>query len=185
MFAHDTEFNLRHIAALVNTLPGDAAIGDTAPDQLMTAADLAQFLAGWRWTGAIAGDREELEQIKALRPQLAALWRLPADELASAVNELLAQARAVPQIVDHDGIGWHLHLTAADAPLPQRVILESAMALADVVRAGETSRLRICDAPDCDDLYVDLSKNRSRRFCDGTCGNRANVAAYRARRREH
>ena len=49
MFAHDTEFNLRHIAALVNTLPGDAAIGDTAPDQLMTAADLAQFLAGWRW----------------------------------------------------------------------------------------------------------------------------------------
>ena len=39
-----------------------------------------------------------------------------------------------------------------------------------------------CAAPDCDDVLVDLSKNRSRRFCGTTCANRVNVAAFRARR---
>ena len=56
------------------------------------------------------------------------------------------------------------------------------MALVDVVRTGALDRLRICAYPDCDDVLVDLSKNRSKRFCDGGCGNRAAVSAYRARR---
>ena len=46
----------------------------------------------------------------------------------------------------------------------------------------EEDRLRECAAVTCHDVLVDLSKNRSRRFCEQNCGNRANVAAYRARR---
>ena len=38
------------------------------------------------------------------------------------------------------------------------------------------------DATDCGDVLVDLTKNRSRRFCSLTCSNRTNVAAFRARR---
>lgn len=58
------------------------------------------------------------------------------------------------------------------------------MAMIDVIRTGEMSRLRVCAADDCDAVVVDLSKNRSKRYCDvGNCGNRANVAAYRERRR--
>jgi len=34
----------------------------------------------------------------------------------------------------------------------------------------------------CGGVLVDLSKNRSKRFCDAGCGNRAAVNAYRARR---
>ena len=60
--------------------------------------------------------------------------------------------------------------------------VEAAMALVDVVRSDELDRLRVCDADDCSDVLVDLSKNRSRRYCDAGCGNRVNVAAYRARR---
>ena len=56
------------------------------------------------------------------------------------------------------------------------------MALVDVIRADELSRLWVCAADDCEDVVVDLSKNRSKRYCDGGCGNRANVAAYRARK---
>jgi predicted RNA-binding Zn ribbon-like protein len=41
----------------------------------------------------------------------------------------------------------------------------------------------VCGASDCDDVVVDLSKNRSRQFCSTRCSNRVNVAAYRARRR--
>ena len=51
-----------------------------------------------------------------------------------------------------------------------------------VIRLGERDRLQVCSAEDCDDVYVDLSRNRSRKFCDGTCGTKANVAAYRARK---
>ena len=58
--------------------------------------------------------------------------------------------------------------------------VDAAMAFADVIRAGELARLRLCAADDCDDVLVDLSKNRSRRFCGLTCANRVNVAAYRS-----
>ena len=53
----------------------------------------------------------------------------------------------------------------------------------EMVRAGELDRLKTCAAGDCDDVVVDLSRNRSRRFCDGGCGNRENVRAYRDRQR--
>lgn len=69
-----------------------------------------------------------------------------------------------------------------DAPLATRMAVEAAMALADLVRAGELGRLRICAHPDCANVLVDLSKNRSRRFCEAGCGNRAAVSAYRARK---
>jgi predicted RNA-binding Zn ribbon-like protein len=59
--------------------------------------------------------------------------------------------------------------------------VEAAMALVDVIRSGEIDRLRTCAAGDCNDVLIDLSKNRSKRFCSVTCGNRANMAAYRAR----
>jgi predicted RNA-binding Zn ribbon-like protein len=40
----------------------------------------------------------------------------------------------------------------------------------------------VCEFPTCDNVLVDLSKNRSRRFCEAGCGNRAAVNAYRARK---
>jgi predicted RNA-binding Zn ribbon-like protein len=61
-------------------------------------------------------------------------------------------------------------------------MVEAAMALVDVIRMKELERLQVCAGEDCRDVFVDLSKNRSRRFCEQGCGNRANVAAYRARR---
>jgi predicted RNA-binding Zn ribbon-like protein len=59
--------------------------------------------------------------------------------------------------------------------------VEAAMAFADVVRTQQLERLRLCAADDCSNVHVDLSKNRSRRFCGTACANRVNVAAYRTR----
>ena len=70
-----------------------------------------------------------------------------------------------------------------EAPLADRMAVEAAMAFIDVVRQQELDRLRVCDASDCADVLIDLSKNRSRRYCSTTCQNRTNVAAFRARRR--
>ncbi|HTW20365.1 MAG TPA: CGNR zinc finger domain-containing protein, partial [Mycobacteriales bacterium] len=75
----------------------------------------------------------------------------------------------------------HLHPTSPETSLPQRMAVEAALALCEVIRSGELDRLRICEAADCDDALLDLSKNHSRRFCSTLCLNRTNVAAYRAR----
>jgi predicted RNA-binding Zn ribbon-like protein len=96
---------------------------------------------------------------------------------------MLAEADALPQLVRHDGLDWHIHAVPRDAPLARRVVVETAMAMVDVIRADELSRLSLCADDRCEGLVLDLSRNRSRRFCSRTCANRNAVAAYRARHR--
>jgi predicted RNA-binding Zn ribbon-like protein len=174
LFAHDTEVALIAAAALVNTA--------TDGDSLCTQADLDSFLAHYGWTGSRTHDAAELEAVRALRPRLREIWVADTDEAVAGVNALLAEHHALPQLVRHDDWDWHLHATPAEAPLAARMAVEAAMALVDVVRSAEMSRLGVCAADDCDDVVVDLSKNRSRRYCEKGCANRAHVAAYRARR---
>jgi predicted RNA-binding Zn ribbon-like protein len=178
LFAHDTEVSLRGTAALVNTAP----TLPTDTEDLATVADLDAFVREWEWTGSRAGDEAELEAVRALRPRLRQLWTADTDGAVELVNQLLAEAGALPQLVRHGGWSWHLHATPPEAPLATRMAVEAGMAMVDVIRADELARLRVCAADDCEDVVVDLSKNRSKRFCDGGCGNRANVAAYRARK---
>lgn len=185
LFTHDAEVSLQGAVALVNTMAGSVP-GDDDVDRLTTPDELDAFVAAWSWTGDRAeGDAartRELAAVRALRPRLRELWLLDEAGIVAAVNTLLREGHALPQLVRHDGWDYHLHATPPEAPLATRMAVEAAMALVDVVRAGELERLKVCDAVDCDDVLVDLSKNRSRRFCDGGCGNRANVAAYRARK---
>jgi predicted RNA-binding Zn ribbon-like protein len=99
------------------------------------------------------------------------------------LNALLAETGAVPQIVAHDGRGPHIHVSRSTAPMADRIAAHLAMGLAELVVSGESQRVRACASPTCRDVFVDLSRNRSRRYCDSrTCGNRLHVAAYRARR---
>jgi predicted RNA-binding Zn ribbon-like protein len=98
------------------------------------------------------------------------------------LNALLAETGAVPQVVSHDGRPPHIHVTRAAAPLADRIAAHSAMGLAELVVAGQSGRVRTCASPECDAVFIDLSRNQSRRFCDSrTCGNRVHVAAYRSR----
>jgi predicted RNA-binding Zn ribbon-like protein len=174
LFAHDTEVSFNATAALVNTGRG----GEELPD----IAALDAFVAHWRWTGSRTHDQAELDAVRALRPKLAELWDMTEDDAVRVVNALLRDANALPQLVKHDGWEYHIHATPPAAPLADRLAVDSAMAFADLIRFGELGRLRHCAASDCDDVLVDLSKNRSRRFCSLTCANRVNVAAYRSRR---
>jgi predicted RNA-binding Zn ribbon-like protein len=178
LFSHDTELALVEVAALVNTVGLD---GDT----LVTLADLDDYLVRTPYTGVIRRTQEELESVRALRPRLRTFWTVKdRDEAAALVNEILDEADARPYLARHNGWDWHLHVTRPDAPLADRIAAEAAMAFLDLIRADALGRLRICAAPDCEDVLVDLSKNSSKRYCDtGNCGNRTNVAAYRARKR--
>ncbi len=181
IFAHDTEVSLLAAAALVNTMAGSVP-GDRDIDRLESVEQLDAFVREWGWTGSRAGDAGELDAVRLLRPRLRGLWLMREDDAVAEVNSMLAEAGALPQLVRHDEWDYHLHATPADAPLALRMAVEAAMAFVDVIRAQEMGRLKVCDAEDCDDVVIDLSKNRSKRFCDNGCGNRMNVAAYRARR---
>jgi len=176
LFAHDTEVALAGAAALVNTdQPGD--------EQLPDPAALGAFLSAWDWTGSHRGDPDELAQVRALRPRLRELWEQELDGVVERVNRLLREAGALPHLVAHGGWSYHMHATTPQAPLADRMAVEAAMAFVDVVRLEELDRLRVCGAPGCGDVLVDLSKNRSRRYCSTSCSNRVNVTAFRARRR--
>ncbi len=174
VFAHDTEVALQAAAALVNTDERDG-------DRLADLAELDDFVEDWGWTGSRRRDPTELVQVRALRPRLRRLWELDEDGVVAEVNAILRDAHALPQLVKHDESDYHLHATPPEAPLAARMAVEAAMAIVDVIRQKQLDRLRVCDADDCDDVLVDLSKNRSRRYCSATCSNRVNIAAFRAR----
>ncbi|MGG5258065.1 CGNR zinc finger domain-containing protein [Phycicoccus avicenniae] len=179
VFTADTDVTLAHAAALANTGPG---LGAEDREELPDLAALRAWFDRWEWTGRRPSSAAELEAVHELRPRLRRLWSLRDEALVAEANALLAEGGALPRLVRHGALGWHVHATSDDAPLEQRVRVEVGMALVDVIRADEVDRLRVCAGEDCEDLVIDLSRNRSRKFCDGTCGTRANVAAYRARK---
>ena len=176
LFTDDTDAALQAAVALVNST-------DEAGQPLGSVDDLSAFLASWPYTGRHDATPAELESVRRLRPALRALLLAERDEAAAIVNDMLARARALPQLQRHHHWDWHLHAVDPDRPLDERVVVETAMAMVDVIRSGEMSRLDTCAADDCDDVVLDLSRNRSRRYCSTTCGNREAVAAYRARQR--
>ncbi|WP_415972777.1 CGNR zinc finger domain-containing protein [Rhodococcus sp. 077-4] len=174
LFAHDTELSLLAAVALVNS-------GED-PDTMTAREELAEFFTGQGYSGRFDGDDAELDAVRALRPTLRTLLTSTRDDAVIEVNRLLAESSALPRLVRHDELDWHIHAVADDSPLATRIVVETAMAMIDVIRADELSRFDVCADPDCKGLVLDLSRNRSRRFCSTTCGNRAAVAAYRARK---
>ena len=151
-------------------------------DTLDSVADLDAWYEEYSYTGRRDGDLAELDAVRALRPVLRDLLTSDRDTAAHRVNTMLSEAGALPQLVRHDPFDWHLHAVPPGASLVTRITVEAAMAMVDVVRQDEVSRLSTCADGDCEALVLDLSRNRSRRFCSTACGNRNAVAAYRARR---
>jgi predicted RNA-binding Zn ribbon-like protein len=175
VFAHDTEASLLAAIDLVNS-------GEN-PDTLATQEQVDAWYAKHKYTGRRDRDAAELADLRAIRPVLRDLLTADRDRAADLVNAMLTEARALPQLVRHGDVDWHLHAVSPDEPLVRRVVVETALAMSDVVRSDEMSRLSVCADRNCGGVVLDLTRNRSRRFCSTTCANRNAVAAYRARTR--
>ena len=180
IFSHDTEHSLAAIVALVNTTAGSNG-GEGLPD----VAALEQFVRDHSISDVGHLDDSDVDAVRALRGRMWAVFASQDDaEAASMINRLIGIAPVTPRMTDHDGYDWHVHYYAPGATLAEHLAVDGGMALAQVISAGERARLRVCEAPNCQSVLVDLSRNRSRRYCDArTCGNRLHVAAYRARQR--
>ncbi|GAA2260978.1 CGNR zinc finger domain-containing protein [Streptomyces amakusaensis] len=181
LIPHDTRYALEAVIDLVNTAPD----GDQT-DGLADLDALAEFVRRHDFSDVGELNPRDLKAVRDVRTRFAAVFAAADSAIAAALlNDLVAAAGTTPQLTDHDGYDWHVHYFAPGASVADHVAADGGMALAFIVVAGERERLRRCEAPDCGRAFVDLSRNRSRRYCSSrTCGNRLHVAAYRARRRE-
>ncbi|GAB3409426.1 CGNR zinc finger domain-containing protein [Schumannella luteola] len=180
-FTDDTEDSLAFVVALVNTASGASASGD---DELSTVEQLEWLLDEHGYTGRRDGDDAELAAVQKARTLLRRFWSLNADKAAALVNDILTRRRAVVQLARHDNLDWHLHASDQEDALGERIQVDAAMAFVDVIRGSAMDQLRRCEADDCEGVFIDFSRNGSKRFCSLRCGNRMNVAAYRERQSE-
>jgi predicted RNA-binding Zn ribbon-like protein len=180
LFSHDTEHSLACAVDLVNSAPS-GSYDEGLPD----LAALQDFVRRHDVSEVGRLTSSDLAAVHRLRDSVRDVFTAADDPAAATViNQLVSQAGVTPRLTDHDGYAWHIHYFTPGAALADHLALDCGMALAQVVSAGECERLRRCEAPDCDQVLVDLSRNRSKRYCDArTCGNRLHVAAYRERQR--
>lgn len=138
----------------------------------------------WLHRSVVADD---VESVRAFQAELRTVFEASdADDVAlvvSSLNDLLAEHPVTPMISDHDPDNLHMHVANRAASVAELLVGEALMGLANLVCDLGATRLGTCSEPRCDHVYVDTSPNQSRRYCSDRCSSRANVAAFRARRR--
>ena len=148
--------------------------------------DLVAYLDGRPGLQARALDRDCMllrKLQRELRPVFDAGEAGDIGGVVRGLNELLARHPITPQISDHDAQHLHLHVWTGSGSVAEQVVGESLLGLSTLVCDLGADRLGVCSEPHCSNAFVDASPNRSRRYCSDRCSSRANVAAYRARRR--
>lgn len=178
-FGHDTVCALGVVADLVNTCEEL-----TGEERLPDLGALREFVGGQGLSEVGRISRDDLPAVRQLRERFYEVWTAKDQQQAvDRLNAIIDEAGTTPRLTNHDGYGWHIHYFTLGAPLARRLAADGGVALAFVLADGERERLRVCEAPDCRHVFVDLSRNRCRRYCDSrSCGNRLHVAAYRARK---
>lgn len=132
------------------------------------------------------GEREVLltpDDVASLRAAAGALRSVlhteDPDTAARLINDLLGRADSRPQLSNHDGYRWHLHLASLDADWGDWLLATGALALGLLMsRKGRCSWGRCAGCPR---YYVHDGRGSVRRFCSTRCSTRARVAAHRRR----
>jgi len=157
------------------------------PDDPLSSLDgLRDFLAPWPWLVPRAG-AGDLHALVRLRGELRAVFDHAAEGGSAAmverINHLLARHRPQPSISGHDDADWHLHIADDRGPVATEFATGAVMGLAMAFLDLGADRFGTCADPRCRGVFIDTSRNRSRRYCSDRCASRANVAAHRQRQR--
>jgi predicted RNA-binding Zn ribbon-like protein len=176
-FSHYTDEPVDLAVALINT-------GQIGVDRIAELSQLKDFLEEYRhlWDGmAKPVTTADLEKIHSLRDSLRSVIDSADDATAAKrVNTILNEHGAQPRVSVHNGAA-HFHFEPVDSSMSSWLGATTAMGLASVMVENGRSRFGVCNAGDCEDVYVDASRNRSRRHCSSTCSTREAVTAYRRR----
>jgi predicted RNA-binding Zn ribbon-like protein len=105
----------------------------------------------------------------------------PRDADLALIGDAAAAGAARSRLVyDKDGVGWSLPSDSDDLERPLWDIARSA---ADLLTSEEHDRIKECASTTCEWVFLDRSRNRSRRWCDmSDCGNRAKARRFQAKK---
>ena len=153
--------------------------GDVDARSILDAAGFSRAAGASQASLQRLGDR-----LTSMLDFLTALPDLDTDDAAARISEELTELPIAPLIVDHGGVGHHIHWTPPTATFDDQAMADMLMALAWEVCDNGTIRFGRCAADDCEHLFYDATRNRSKRFCaDPRCASRTHTADHRARRR--
>jgi predicted RNA-binding Zn ribbon-like protein len=177
--------DLSSYAELAVRLVNTASLGHEGGD-LLTSMDGLRSLVSDREHLSHSISRSDLDALRMVRDEfrgfLVACSLGNGADAAARLNELLIQFPVHPQLSGHDGQSWHVHYTESGS-MSDKYAAGAAMGIA--VRLAELGieRFGVCQAAPCLGVFMDVSANRTRRYCSERCASRANVIAYRARKR--
>ena len=146
---------------------------------------LRAHLADRDWLVAQCTDRDCMLLRKfqrELRPVYGASDRDEGPVVVDLLNDLMVRYPVTPRISDHAG-DLHIHAASKSQSVAELLVGEALLGLANLVCDLGPTRLGVCAATPCTNVYVDTSPNQSRRYCSDRCSSRANVAAFRARQK--
>ncbi|AJT64448.1 CGNR zinc finger domain-containing protein [Streptomyces chattanoogensis] len=162
--------------------------GDT-----LTTVEAVRELFGPAGQSARRATDSDVTRLRAVRARLRAVFEAAdaGDEVLAVdlLNALMIEFPVSPQISGHEyrndngRPNWHMHIADHAANATASYAATACMGLAFHLTELGVDRLGICEARPCRNAYLDTSTNRSRRYCSDRCATRANVAAYRARKR--
>lgn len=149
------------------------------PEALQTASDLQTLIAdapvnGLEFTAA------DVPTVRRMRQQLRQLFREDdEDALREALNLAAGHIQTQIKLVTPGGQG--LLIVPVETQASRQLYAACVIGLAWAFEHHGAQRFRTCQAPPCEDVFVDVSKNGQRRFCGPRCANRAHSRAFRER----
>ncbi|MFF7184319.1 CGNR zinc finger domain-containing protein [Streptomyces sp. NPDC008222] len=167
------------IVALLNTRPHGA--DHLFPETLHTTEEASAALRPLGLPDTVAPTPERIAEVRSLRTILMGLLSAPdSAEAAARRAELTERASSVTLSQDFSVPGKVQLRQVSGDPIVGGI----TRAVADLMADGTWSRLRVCDNEGCQRVFYDTTRSRTQRWHSyATCGNRTNVASYRARKK--
>ncbi|KAB2860896.1 MAG: CGNR zinc finger domain-containing protein [Anaerolineae bacterium] len=158
------------------------------PEFLRTPADLQKFLEQRHIEMSEPLTEMEFLKIRRLRDRLRDIFlRLETSEpseIVGAINGLLGATPVNLQASISEGELIEIkYEIPTNVVLVERLAVEVGLGLTLALQQYGPERLKVCAAAPCQEVFIDVSKNKSRRFCGERCANRYNVAHFRERQR--
>ncbi|VAW09794.1 hypothetical protein MNBD_ACTINO02-356 [hydrothermal vent metagenome] len=171
-YAHYTDVPVMLARDLVNLFNED-----------VTFEQLDEFVVSRGFTNSTVVRRRDLTDVAALAVNLREVFLAETEEQkVELINGLLIDSQVEPRLVDHDDDGVHFHYTSDEFPVLTKLRAYTSMGLAMVASQHDHGRLGSCVATGCTNVFVDTTRNASKRFCSAPCANRTNVASFRERK---
>lgn len=155
------------------------------PEHLREPDDLQRFLLQHGLEPREKVTQADLDQVRGLREELRDCWNAPTvAEAIAKLNPLLNQAAVKVQVESDSSEKLQVQFVVPpELALVQQLAVEGALGIIGIMQEHGHERLRACIASPCQDVFVDTSRNKSRRFCSERCANRYNIAAFRERQK--